>query len=165
MQSAKLKSQRLRTPRHAFYDHEFDKLGYLSKPVEGVNEVIKTLKDDGYILIVNTNPILPIEAQLVRMKWGKLNPNDYAFITAYDKCHYCKPDPRLYKELANIFNAEPKDCLMVGNDVMGDILAAKKAGFNVFLITNFIFNRNNDDISQLPKGSFKDLLKYIKTIN
>ncbi len=148
----------------AYYDQEFAKLEYLSKPVEGVNEIVKTLKDKGYTLIVNTNPILPIEAQLVRMKWGKLNPDDYAFITAYDKLHYSKPDPRLYKELADMFNADPNDCLMVGNDVKGDILAAKKAGFNVFLITNYIFNRDNDDISNIPQGSFNDLLKYIDSL-
>lgn len=145
----------------AFYEKEFDKLGYLSKPVDGVNDVIKTLKDKGYTLIVNTNPILPMEAQLVRMKWGKLNPNDFAYITAYDTCHFAKPDPRLYKELADKFNADPKDCLMVGNDVKGDIIAAKKAGFNVFLITNFVSNRDNDDISNIPQGDFNVLLKYI----
>jgi HAD superfamily hydrolase (TIGR01662 family) len=149
----------------AFYEKEFDKLGFLSKPVEGVNDVIKALKDKGYTLIVNTNPILPMEAQLVRMKWGKLNSNDFAYITAYDTCHFAKPDPRLYKELADKFNADPKDCLMVGNDVKGDIIAAKKAGFNVFLITNYIFNRDNDDISNIPQGSFEDLLKYIESLN
>lgn len=145
----------------SYYDEEFDQLKYMSKRVEGINDIIKSLKDKGYLLIVATNPVLPMVAQLTRMNWAGLNPKDFDLITCYEEFHYCKPDPRFYLEVASRFNAKPEDCLMVGNDVMGDILAAKEAGLKVFLIKAFVSNRNNDDISNIPQGDFKDLLKYI----
>ena len=148
----------------SYYDSDFDKLKYMSKRVAGINEVIKSLKEKGYILIVATNPVLPMVAQRTRMNWAGLDPKDFALITCYEEFHYSKPDPRFYLEVANRFNAKVEDCLMVGNDVMGDILAAKEAGLEVFLIKNFVFNRNNDDISDIPQGDYNDLLKYIDSL-
>ena len=148
----------------SYYDAEFDQLKYMSKRVEGINDVIKSLKDKGYTLIVATNPVLPMVAQLTRMNWAGLDPKDFALITCYEEFHYSKPNPKFYLEVANKFNAKPEDCLMVGNDVRGDILAAKEAGLEVFLIKSFVFNRNNDDISNIPQGDFADLLKYIDSL-
>ena len=148
----------------SYYDSDFDKLKYMSKPVEGINDIIKTLKDKGYVLVVATNPVLPMTAQLTRMNWATLNPKDFAMITSFETFHYSKPDPRFYLEVANKFNAQPEDCLMVGNDVGGDILAAQKAGLKVFLINTYATNRSNDDISNIPQGDFKDLLKYIDSL-
>ena len=148
----------------SYYDTDFDKLKYMSKPVEGINDIIKVLKDKGYVLVVATNPVLPMTAQLTRMNWAGLDPKDFALITSFEEFHYSKPDPRFYLEVANKFNAQPEDCLMVGNDVRGDILAAKKAGLSVYLIKDFMSNHNNDDISNIPQGSFKDMLKYIDSM-
>jgi len=148
----------------SYYDDEFDRLSYLAKPIKGVDEAIKALKADGYTLIVATNPVLPLIAQLKRMKWGNLNPADFALITSYDICHYSKPDPRLYFELAQKFSAKPEDCLMVGNDIKNDIISAQKAGFKAFLITEHINNDDNNDIKDIPQGNFIDLLKYINSI-
>lgn len=148
----------------SYYDKEFDELKYMSKRVEGINGYIKTLKDKGYVLAVVTNPILPMIAQDVRMNWAGIHTDDFAHITCYEKYHYAKPDPRVYLEVVKNLNAKPEDCLMVGNDVFGDILAAKKAGLDVFLLNTYISNRNNEDISSIPQGDFNDLLKYIDSL-
>ena len=148
----------------SYYDTDFDKLKVLSKRVEGINDIIKTLKDKGYTLIVATNPVLPMIAQRVRMNWAGLNEDDFAMITCYEEFCYSKPNPKFYLEVANKFNANPEDCLMVGNDVRGDILAAKEAGLNVYLINLYASNHYKDDTSNIPQGDFNDLLKYIDSL-
>ena len=148
----------------SYYDTDFDKLKVLSKPIPGVKEIIKSLKEKGYVLVVATNPVLPMVAQLTRMNWAGLDPNDFAFITSYETFHYSKPDPRFYLEAAKRLNAKPEDCLMVGNDVRGDILAAKEAGLNVYLINLYASNHYKDDTSNIPQGDFNDLLKYIDSL-
>ena len=48
---------------------------------------------------------------------------------------------------------------MVGNDV-GEDMIAEKLGMKVFLLTDCIINKNNEDISRFPNGSFAELYKF-----
>ena len=56
-----------------------------------------------------------------------------------------------------------EECLMVGNDV-GDDMVARELGMKVFLLTDCLINKNEEDISVYPNGSFTDLLDYVKTL-
>ena len=49
---------------------------------------------------------------------------------------------------------------MVGNDVSEDG-AALKTGMSVFFLTDCLINKNNEDISKYPHGSFNELINYI----
>ena len=44
-------------------------------------------------------------------------------------------------------------------------LAGLKAGMKVFLITDYLENKNNIDISNIPNGNFNDLMDYINSNN
>ena len=50
---------------------------------------------------------------------------------------------------------------MVGNDVTEDMIASK-VGINVFLLTDCLINKEREDINRYPRGSFEQLLNYIK---
>ena len=52
---------------------------------------------------------------------------------------------------------------MVGNDV-GDDMVAKHAGMQVFLLTDCLLNKGNEDISAYPNGSFAELLAYVDSL-
>ena len=52
---------------------------------------------------------------------------------------------------------------MVGNDVAEDMVA-EKLGMKVFLLTDCIINKNNQDIEKYPKGSFKELCEFLDTL-
>ena len=53
---------------------------------------------------------------------------------------------------------------MVGNDV-GEDMIAQKLGCKVFLLTDCIINKANEDISAYPQGGFAELLQYINKLN
>ena len=68
----------------------------------------------------------------------------------------CFTQPMITEKLG----LDPKECLMVGNDVSEDMIA-EKLGMKVFLLTDCIINKENKDIDQYPNGGFQELIEYI----
>lgn len=143
-----------------FYRNEFDR----TKEYCGYNpeaaDIIRRLKEDGYRLVLATNPIFPAIAIEARIRWAGIEPEDFVLCTTYENVRHCKPNPDYYEDILQHLGASPQECLMVGNDV-GDDMVAAKAGLHVFLLTDYLINRENRDLSEYPKGSFRQLMEYL----
>lgn len=124
-------------------------------------ELISKLKGRGIGLAVASNPLFPMVAQKARLEWAGVDPMDFSHITAYENCHYAKPNPQYYLEILENLGCRAEETLMVGNDVSDD-MAAKEVGLQVFLLTECIINDNNDDISSYPQGTYDDLWDFIE---
>ena len=144
-----------------FYETDFDKLKSYCGYNEQANRTIQTLKEKGFLLVLASNPVFPMEAQKKRMVWAGINPDDFVLITSYENSHYCKPNPLYYKEIAEKIGVHPSDCLMVGNDTTEDA-AAMQIGADFFLLTDCLLNKERKDISKYSRGSFTQLLNYIE---
>lgn len=121
-------------------------------------------KENGYKVIAATNPIFPKPATYKRLEWAGLNPEDFEYITVYDNSSSCKPNLLYFKDLCEKCAISPKESLMVGNDVDEDLCSAE-LGFDTFLITDCIINRNDKDYSSYKNGSFEDFYNYLTTLN
>lgn len=121
-------------------------------------------KENGYKVIAATNPIFPKPATYKRLEWAGLNPEDFEYITVYDNSSSCKPNLLYFKDLCEKCSISPKESLMVGNDVDEDLCSAE-LGFDTFLITDCIINRNDKDYSSYKSGSFEDFYNYLTTLN
>lgn len=148
----------------SFYQNEF----FETKKVSGYNpnvpEAIKTLRRKGYTLAAATNPIFPEIAIATRMKWAGVGKEDFALVTTYENSSTCKPNPAYYEEIMGKLKAEPDQCMMVGNDVDEDILAAKAAGMKTYLVTDCLINKNETDLRDFKSGSMRDFLTYARTM-
>ena len=146
-----------------FYEQEFDKV----KSVCGYNpkakETVYKLKEMGYKVALATNPIFPERATRWRIGWADLKTTDFELYTTYENINYCKPNPKYYLEVAKKIGVLPEECLMVGNDV-GDDMVAANAGMKVFLLTDCLINSKDEDITKYPNGSFDELIKYIEKL-
>lgn len=144
-----------------FYENEFDSL----KDFCGFNplaaKAVELVKSKNYRLILATNPVFPPIATQTRARWAGLDPQDFEYITTYDNSKFCKPNPKYYNEILEKLGLKPEETLMVGNDTSEDMVA-KALGINVFLLTDCLINKTNEDISEYPNGSFEDLIEYIK---
>ncbi len=144
-----------------FYENEFEGI----KVVCGFNPQSKIsvdkIKEMGYRIALATNPIFPEVATKARMRWAGLNAEDFELYTTYENSHYCKPNLNYYKSIITALNVEPKECLMVGNDV-GEDMVAEALGMKVFLITDCLINKTEKDISAYPNGDFADLIEFLK---
>ncbi len=144
----------------SFYENEFDKV----KAVCGFNpkasQSVHKLQEMGYKVALATNPIFPERATRWRITWAGLKPDDFEFYTTYENINSCKPNAAYYAEVAKRIGCEPHECLMVGNDVSDDMPAAS-VGMKVFLLTDCLINKTQEDISKYPNGSFDELMDYI----
>lgn len=145
-----------------FYETEFQNL----KTVCGYNPMaartVRELKRMGYGLVLATNPVFPALATRSRVRWTGLEPEDFRWITTYENSSRCKPNPDYYREILDTLNLRAGECLMVGNDVQEDMVAAQ-VGMQVFLLTDCLIHRGGEDLSAYPQGSFPELLAWIRS--
>ncbi len=146
-----------------FYLNEFQKLKEVCGYNSEADKAVKAIKQKGLRTVVATKPIFPDEAILSRINWAGFCVSDFEYYTSYEKCTFCKPDVRYYKQIADKLELSPEECLMVGNDVSED-MPAEQIGMKVFLLTDCLINSENKDISHYRCGSFKELLDYVDAL-
>lgn len=147
----------------AFYETEFDKIKAVCGYHPAAAEVVHELKEQGYRVVLATNPIFPARATQWRIQWAGLQPEDFEIYTTYENSRYCKPNLDYYRDILTQLAVEPEECLMVGNDV-GEDMIARQLGMKVFLLTDCLINRNDEDISQYPNGSFEELKAFLSAL-
>ncbi|PWA70157.1 HAD hydrolase, subfamily IA [Artemisia annua] len=93
--------------------------------IEGVEELLSTLKDNGYEMHAFTN--YPIWYRMIEEKLK---------LSSYLSWTFCscilgkrKPDPLIYEEVLKHLDIEPQNCVFI-DDTMKNVEAAKEAGIN-----------------------------------
>ena len=125
--------------------------------------IIDYLKSKNVKMVLATNPLFPKIATTSRIKWAGLDPNDFILYTTYENSYHCKPNLQYYDDICSLLNINPKEVLMVGNDV-GEDMCVDKLGMDTFLLTDCLINRKNIDIDLYKHGDFDSLLNYLKSI-
>ena len=148
----------------AYYREEFDNVSSSCGYTPMAREVIDTAKNCGLRVALATNPIFPAMATERRIAWAGLSTSDFELYTTYENSRFCKPNPAYYLDIMQTMGVTPEECLMVGNDVVEDMVA-QTLGSRVFLLTDDLINPKNIDISLYPHGSYTELLDFIKTLN
>ena len=147
-----------------FYEKYFDEVKISCGYNKEAELLIDKLKEMNFNLILATNPIFPRIATEKRIAWAGLNKNDFSYISVYQNSHSCKPNLRYYEEILNKLNLNPEECLMIGNDV-GEDMVVTSLNMKVFLLTDCLINKNNEDINKYPHGSFNELNEFIDNLN
>ena len=145
-----------------FYENEFQDVRHVCGFDPRAAEAIREIKTMGLRTVLATNPLFPAIATHSRVRWAGLKPEDFEIVTTYENASFCKPSLDYYREILNKLNLKAEECLMVGNDVSEDMVA-RKLGMKVFLLTDCVINKHNEDIHQYPNGSFPELLAYIRS--
>lgn len=146
-----------------FYANEFQNVQSVCGYNPQASEVIGLVKQKGFRVALATNPIFPAIATRSRIRWAGLTPEDFELYTTYENSRFCKPNLSYYQDILNQMGLLPEDCLMVGNDVSEDMVA-RELGMQVFLLTDCIINKKEQDISEYPHGSYPELLEYIRNL-
>jgi HAD superfamily hydrolase (TIGR01549 family) len=147
-----------------FYDEGFLKTRAAAVPHPAIPEAVALLKEKGYRLVVATNPLFPEKAIYHRIRWAGFEPSDFTYITSYEQNHYCKPQPHFYRELLQAIGKTADQCLMVGNDVQEDMVAAT-LGITTFLVTDHLIHRTVQPIEHADsQGTYQDFLEFVKQL-
>lgn len=124
-----------------FYDNDFLKL----KDVCGENklacDIIKCCKENVEHVVLSTNPIFPYVGTKNRMGFIGLKPSDFDFVTAYENFNYCKPNPKYFQELLDIYNLKGEEVILFGNNTLEDGECSLACGIKCYLVEgNIIYN-------------------------
>jgi FMN phosphatase YigB (HAD superfamily) len=149
-----------------FYENIFPLLQPETSPRPLAVEVVKDCLTRGWQVAVATNPLFPMAAVHHRLKWAGLDIEEIPFmaITSFDTYHFAKPQPAYFAEVAARIGAFDHPVVMVGNDLVDDIIPAGKAGLPSFWLTE-----SSDALPDgLPAGSksgkMEDIVPWLEEI-
>jgi FMN phosphatase YigB (HAD superfamily) len=147
-----------------FYREEFSLIRHEFTPSPLAAEIVQEVKNKGYITVLATTPVFPRSGTLERMSWAQLNPSWFDLITTYEDFSHTKPHLGYYQEILKQMQLDPKECLMVGNDVTED-LVVQQLGMHVYLVTEHLINHEEKDISTIHSGDLSNLLTFCQKLS
>ena len=146
-----------------FYANEFREAKRFCGCNPQAAETVRWVRERGLRVALATNPLFPSVATETRIRWTGLEPGDFEFFTTYENIGCCKPNPDYYREVLRRAGLPEEACLMVGNDVGEDMVAAA-LGMRVFLLTDCLINKSGAPLDAYPHGGFAELKAYIETL-
>ncbi|MDF2499822.1 MAG: gph [Anaerosporomusa subterranea] len=144
-----------------FYVSKFPQLSKIVRPSAAARRAVQAVLDRGLQTAVATNPIFPQIAVEERLRWAGVYDLPFVHITSYEKSHFCKPNPAYYLEVAAAIGREPEECLMVGNDVEEDLIAAE-VGMKTYLVTDCLINAKRLTRSADAQGTLDELAAWLQ---
>ena len=145
----------------SYYHNDFQNVRHVCGFDPRAAETIRKIRAMGYQTVLATNPLFPALATHSRVRWIGLEPEDFDLITTFENSCYAKPNVKYFEEIMGKMGLTAEECVMVGNDMTED-MAAAKLGIKVFLMTDCLINRANEDIEKYPHGSFPELMEFIR---
>lgn len=160
-----LSKEKIRPNLDAFYDTIFPTLKKYTSEIPAAQVMINEALKLGLKIVVATNPLFPLKAIHHRLEWAGLSPKEipYTLVASYETFHFAKPNPAYYKEILVKVNANPDECVMVGNDLENDIQPAKSVGIHCFRIDNDPDNMGQKNGYQ--SGLQDQVIPWIKSLD
>ena len=146
-----------------FYTTDFNQVKSIVELSDIPKYVTKQLKDMRYTLVLATNPLFPECGVLSRLGWVDIDPSDFSLITHYANSTFCKPNLGYYLEILSKIGKNPNECLMVGNNPIEDMVVSD-LGMQVFLVTDFLEDNTNIDITQFRRGSLSEAELFLLSL-
>ncbi len=146
-----------------FYSGDYTTIEGMYSRSKYMIKSVDVLKKKGYDLVVATNPLFPHIATAKRVEWAGFNPDDFKLITTIEKMRYCKPSVKYYEEILSMISRNPNECIMVGNDVQEDLVAAK-LGIATYLVNNNVLNRTGEKPKADRISDAKGFYKFSKAL-
>ena len=147
-----------------FYSNEFNYV----KECTGENplavEAVKAARAKAEKVVLATNPLFPMDGQHTRLSWIGISPSEFDLITSYETDSFCKPNPQYYVEICKRIGVESSECLMIGNDVGEDALAATAAGMDAYIVTDCLIPSKDGREWNGNNGSFAEMIEMLNNL-
>jgi putative hydrolase of the HAD superfamily len=114
-------------------------------------EILEYLKEKGYALHIITNGFS--ETQHVKMKHSGLEAYFDELIHS-DHTGHKKPEPRIFEYAMEITNSKKESSIMIGDDLVADVLGAKNAGMG-----HVYYNHDNKKHSETIQHEIHNLIE------
>jgi len=142
---------------YTFYKEIFPSLKSVAGTRPSARPVVESLINQGFEVVIATNPLFPRVAIEERLRWANLAPEELHFtmITSYEIFHFTKPQPAYYAEILGQLGRKPHEVVMIGNDPGLDLDPARALSMRVFHLSD-------DPDDKYPGGNLDDVLGWIE---
>jgi FMN phosphatase YigB (HAD superfamily) len=144
-----------------FYRDEFPQLVSSTHPSPRAREAVQAAINSGFTVVLATSPVFPEVAIKERMRWAGIEDLPWEYITTLETMCSAKPRLSYYQDLVGKLGTEPRQCLMIGNDVEED-LAAGELGMKTYFVGDWPLNRRQLPVKANAQGSLADLVDYLR---
>jgi DinB superfamily/HAD-hyrolase-like len=120
--------------------------------------------ESGYQLVIATNPLFPLTANLQRLEWAGLSTDQYPFtlVTSFENFHFAKPQPAFYAEILARLGWPEGPVVTVGDDLHRDIAASRKLGLAAFWLTEPGTTSPDGPEAPAASGRLADLISWLE---
>ena len=112
-------------------------------------KIVDVLQEKGYTVAIATNPLFPQVATYSRLRWLGIEPERFPLVTTFENSGTAKPNPAYYLEVCSKLGVSPSECIMIGNDMQEDGIAAS-VGMEVVIVRECLINRKDRE----PEGLY-----------
>lgn len=144
-----------------FYRTDFHRLRSLTAPRPVSRRLVEAAVEQGYEVVVATNPVFPRVAIEARLAWGNLAGLPFRLVTSYEIMHFCKPNPQYFAEVLEMVGRTADECVMIGNDARED-MAACRVGLRTFLTVEGRVGQASASCPPTWEGSLEDVLTRVE---
>jgi len=121
-----------------FYADAFPGLRPLTTPRPSAPRIVEWARQNGLQVAIATNPMFPRTAIEQRMDWAGVGVDRFSYdlVTSYENSHATKSSPAYYREILEVLERRPEECLMVGDNWDWDVACATEAGIPGYWISD-----------------------------
>lgn len=145
----------------SFYEDDFPALKQYTQLRPEARPLVRYLFDQGYDVVIATNPLFPRRAIEHRLDWAGVSDFPFRLVTTYENSHFSKPNPRYYQEILEVVGCRPQEGIMVGDDFENDIAPAMQVGLHTYWITDGTPDGNSPYLGL--RGSLGDCLSWAES--
>ena len=117
-----------------FYDDVFPTLAQHTRQRPDAVPLIEWALACGYRIAIATDPLFPRKATYHRLRWAGFDPERFELVSSFEHFHFTKAHPAYYAEVLGRLGWPEGPILMVGNDIMRDLLPAHRLGLKTFFV-------------------------------
>lgn len=145
-----------------FYDEVFPSLSQHTRPRPEAVPLIEWARSRGYRVAIATDPLFPRKATYHRLRWAGFDPERFELVSSFEHFHFTKAHPAYYAEVLGRLGWPDGSILMVGNDIMRDLIPAHRLGLKTFFVSE------GSDVGpgfEAGSGKLSDLRPWLESTN
>lgn len=146
-----------------YYDTRFGAIGANVVPNPATRRAIDALAAKGYPLVLATQPMFPRRAVEWRLAWAGVADAPFRYISTYENSTAVKPQVEYYAEVLEHCGLSAADVLMVGNNTLDD-LAAAKLGVDVYLVTDHLLDPEGRGLEGVAHGTMEKFAAWAESL-
>ncbi len=146
-----------------YYDTRFGVIGADVVPNPATRRAIDALAAKGYPLALATQPMFPRRAVEWRLAWAGVADAPFRYISTYENSTAVKPQVEYYAEVLEHCGLSAADALMVGNNTLDD-LAAAKLGVDVYLVTDHLLDPEGRGLEGGAHGTMEEFASWAESL-